>query len=429
MLLLSARAYSLGGGTYTGIEAVSNGLPIMREPRVQTGKRTMLYMAISLACTAAGLILCYLLWQVQFTPGKTLNAVLAEQFAQGLGLGKTFVILTLASEGALLVVAAQAGFIDGPRVLANMALDWWVPRRFASLSERLTTRNGIFLMGTAALVILLHTRGDVSRIVVMYSINVFLTFSLTELAMCRLWVRDRRRRTDWSKKIRIHIVGLAMCVTILGVTVSEKFREGGWLTLVFTAGVIALCFLTHRHYRALQAELATFFGAMPDVHPDTAASSRPLDPESPTAVVLVGGYSGLGVHTLLAALRCFPNQFKNVVFLSVGVVDSGVFKGEETLDRLRRETEQGVDKYVAMTASQGMASTSRWAIGTDLISELERLCLETARAYPHAVFFAGQLAFHRKRWYQSLLHNQTAFALQDRLHPQGHTLVILPARI
>ena len=70
MLLLFVRAYSLGGGTYTGIEAVSNGLPIMREPRVQTGKRTMLYMATSLAFTAAGLLLCYLLWHVQPVPGQ-----------------------------------------------------------------------------------------------------------------------------------------------------------------------------------------------------------------------------------------------------------------------------------------------------------------------------------------------------------------------
>ena len=429
MLLLFARAYSLGGGTYTGIEAVSNGLPIMREPRVRTGKRTMLYMAISLACTAAGLIVCYLLWQVQFVEGKTLNAVLAERFAQDFGLGRTFVVLTLVSEGALLVVAAQAGFIDGPRVLANMALDWWVPRRFASLSERLTTRNGIVLMGAAALAILFYTGGSVGRIVVMYSINVFLTFSITELAMCRLWVRDRRRRPDWNRKIRIHIVGLTMCATILLVTVSEKFREGGWLTLALTGGVIALCFLTHRHYRALQGQLRALFGTVADVRPDPAAPPRPVDPTLPTAVILVGGYSSLGIHTLLAALRSFPGQFKNIVFLSVGVIDSGVFKGEDMLERLRRQTEQGLRKYVALAAGQGIPAAYQLAIGTDLISELERLCRETARDFPHAIFFAGQLAFHRKRWYQSLLHNQTAFALQERLQPLGHTLVILPARI
>jgi amino acid transporter len=429
LLLLFARAYSLGGGTYTGIEAVSNGLPIMREPRVRTGKRTMLYMAISLACTAAGLIVCYLLWQVQFEEGKTLNAVLAERFAQDVGLGRTFVILTLVSEGALLVVAAQAGFIDGPRVLANMALDWWVPRRFASLSERLTTRNGIVLMGTAALATLLYANGDVRRIVVMYSINVFLTFSITELSMCRLWVRDRRQRPDWSKKIRIHIAGLMMCVTILVVTVFEKFREGGWLTLAITGCVVALCFLVHRHYRLLQGQLAALFGSVAKVRPDAATPVRPVDPALPTAVILVGGYSSLGIHTLLAALRNFPGQFKNAVFLSVGVIDSGVFKGDDMLDRLRRQIEQGLQKYVELAAGQGIPAICRSAIGTDLICELERLCMETARDFPQAIFFAGQLAFQRKRWYQSLLHNQTAFALQERLHPMGHTLVILPARI
>ncbi len=78
MLLLFIHAYSLGGGTYTGIEAVSNGLPIMREPRVRTAKRTMLYMAVSLAFTAAGLLVCYRSWHIQPVPGKTLNAVLVE---------------------------------------------------------------------------------------------------------------------------------------------------------------------------------------------------------------------------------------------------------------------------------------------------------------------------------------------------------------
>ncbi|HEU5359258.1 MAG TPA: APC family permease, partial [Gemmatimonadales bacterium] len=122
MTLLFVRAYSLGGGTYTGIEAVSNGLPIMRDPKVRTGKRTMLYMATSLAFTAGGLIVCYLLWGIGPVEGKTMNAVLVERMVGGMPFGHLFLILTLFSEGALLVVAAQAGFIDGPRVLANMAV-------------------------------------------------------------------------------------------------------------------------------------------------------------------------------------------------------------------------------------------------------------------------------------------------------------------
>ena len=199
VVFIFLRAFSLGGGTYTGIEAVSNGLSIMREPRVETGKRTMLYMGVSLAATAAGLLLCYLLWSVQWTPGKTMNAVLAERFAGSIPLGGIFVVLLLLSEGAILVVAAQAGFVDGPRVLANMAVDSWVPRRFAALSERLTTQNGILLMGAAGLGALLYTGGEVQHIVVLYSINVFLTFSMTMLAMVRLWLGRRKERADWKR--------------------------------------------------------------------------------------------------------------------------------------------------------------------------------------------------------------------------------------
>src|SRR5262249_34076998 len=114
MLLIFFRAYSLGGASYTGIEAVSNGLAIMREPRVPTGKRTMVLMATSLAVTAGGILLAYLLLHVEPRGDTPMNALLAEKFSEGwrvagVDLGQAFVILLLVSEGALLVVAAQTG--------------------------------------------------------------------------------------------------------------------------------------------------------------------------------------------------------------------------------------------------------------------------------------------------------------------------------
>ncbi|MDQ5871826.1 MAG: APC family permease, partial [Acidobacteriota bacterium] len=162
MLLLFFRAYSLGGGTFTGIEAVSNGLQIMREPRAETGKKTMTYMAVSLAVTASGILVAYLLLHTRPAAGKTMNALLAESVfggwsVAGLPLGYWLVLVTMVSEGMLLFVAAQAGFIDGPRVMANMAVDSFLPHRFAALSERLTMQNGVLLMGAAALVMLFYT--------------------------------------------------------------------------------------------------------------------------------------------------------------------------------------------------------------------------------------------------------------------------------
>ena len=99
--------------------------------------------------------------------------------------------MELVTEAALLVVAAQAGFIGGPRVLANLAVDSWMPHRFAALSERLNTDNGILIMGALALVGLWWTDGDITTLVVMYAINVFLSFSLTMLGMMRWWLRSQ----------------------------------------------------------------------------------------------------------------------------------------------------------------------------------------------------------------------------------------------
>ena len=117
-----------------------------------------------------------------------MNFLLTERFVSetwlgGHWYGDAFLWITIISEGALLFVAAQAGFIDGPRVLANLAHDSWAPHWFANLSERLSTHNGIGLMGGAALAALWFTGGDVTTLVIMYSINVFLTFSLSMIVL------------------------------------------------------------------------------------------------------------------------------------------------------------------------------------------------------------------------------------------------------
>src|SRR4029453_2225175 len=236
-VFLVLHAYSLGGGTYTGIEAVSNGLQALREPRVETGKKTLLYMSTSLAFTASGLLLCYLLNQVAHQPGKTLNASLFEKIYPSFfspDSAYVLVIVTLLTEAAILLVAAQTGFIDGPRVLSNMAIDSWVPHRFSHLSDHLVTQYGVWFMGLASLGFLLYTGGDVRLLVVMYSINVFLTFSLSQLGMCRHWWEVRQQEELWWRKLLLNGFGFTLTLTILAVTTIVKFAEGGWVTVLVT---------------------------------------------------------------------------------------------------------------------------------------------------------------------------------------------------
>lgn len=429
MVMLLFHAFSLGGGTYTGIEAVSNGIPVMRHPQAQTAQRTMRYMAASLAFTATGLLVCYLLWDIRPVDGKTMNAVLVERRSTGWMLGPVFVYATMLSAAALLVVAAQAGFVDGPRVLANMALDSWVPRRFASLSERLTAQNGIVLVGGAALAALLYTRGAVGVLVVMYSINVFLTFSLSLLGMTIDTLGRRREERRWRRRLALFAFGLGLCVTILCITVVEKFGQGGWITLAVTASVTVLCLLTRRHYSAVAAAVNRTFAGLDRVPGVAVAETHQLDPTRPTAVMLVTSFGGLGMHTLLNAMRAFPGHFRNVVFVSVGVIDSGGFKGAESLDALRAQTEAMLARYTEAARSMGLAATHRLAIGTDPVEEAERLCRAVAVEFPGATFIAGHLLFARQTWAQRLLHNETAYAIQRRLQWAGLNMMILPARI
>lgn len=429
ILLLFVRAYSLGGGTYTGIEAVSNGLQIMREPRVKTGKRTMIYMATSLAFTAGILFLCYSLVGVKPVEGKTLNAVLADTLFGNWPMGNWISFITIFSEGALLLVAAQAGFVDGPRVMSNMASDSWFPHRFAALSVRLTMRNGILLMGIAAIALLFYTGGSVSALVVMYSINVFITFSLSQLGMSKFFIQRRKDDPQWFRHLLVHLVGLLLCLTILVITTIEKFAEGGWMTLVITSVVIGLCYLINGHYVRVRQGMKDLDETLLDVPLSAHGEPPAIDRNAPTAIQLVSGYSGFGVHTLFSILSTFPKTYKNVVFVSVALIDSGSFKGAEEVEALEASVKAGLEKYVAMAHKLGFAAEYRTALATDVVESAVNLCKEVAEEFPRSTVFTGQITFRLEKFYHRLLHNETAFAIQRRLQWDGLTTVIMPIRV
>ncbi|MCX6574208.1 MAG: APC family permease [Candidatus Aminicenantes bacterium] len=430
MALLFLRAFSMGGGTFTGIEAVSNGLQIMREPRVHNGKRTMLYLSTSLALTAGGILVCYLFLGVSPVAGKTLNAVLAGEIFGGWRLGGLLALITIFSEGALLLVAAQTGFVDGPRVMANMAVDYWFPHRFASLSSRLTMQNGVLLMGGSAILLLVYSRGRISTLVVMYSINVFLTFSLSELGMSRFFIRGRKKEPHWKKHLPVHLMGLTVCLTILIITTFEKFTHGGWLTLVITSIVILLCYLIKGHYNRVRKGVRELDDMLTAgiAHKGTY-NAEPTDPKEMTAIQLVSGYSGFGVHTFLSIIRGFPGLYKNFVFISVSEVDAGAFKGADAVSCLDGSTCEALRKYVDLARRLGFPAESRHDMGIDVVETASNLCERVAKEFPKSTVFAGQTVFRRPGIVNRILHNETAFAIQQELRWKGITTVILPIRI
>lgn len=430
---LFLRAYSLGGGTYTGIEAISNNVNTLAEPRVRNGKLAMLFMALSLAFTAGGIIVLYLLWDAKHVDGQTLNAVTFQAIISTLDMpawiNTSALVVVLALEAGLLLIAANTGFLGGPAVMANMAVDSWVPHHFRQLSSRLVTQNGIIVMGISALLILIWSKGSVALLVVLYSINVFLTFSLTLLGLSVHWWRERRSVRDWKRKLGLSLLGLIVSGGILLVTLVEKFSEGGWVTVLITGLVVGFCLLIRKHYDETKTKLREIEKLFALSVKTGICTPKKLDPELPTAVFMVDDNRGVGIHTIMWVMRLFPDHFKNFIFLSVGEVDTQSYDSNATIRSMQYKTENTLCYYASFCEAQGLQATWQMTYGTEPVQALDELAQKIYAEYPNSVCFAAKLIFSHDNLLVRWLHNQTALGLQRRLHLRGQQLVILPMKV
>lgn len=439
-LFIILKAYSMGAGTFTGIEAVSNGMPILREPKVITAKRTMMLMAISLSFIVLGLMVAYALYNVQISSTKTLNAVLFDSMTATWGKfwADGFIMVTLISEAALLFVAAQTGFIDGPRIMANMAIDHWFPKKYASLSDRLVTMNGVLIMGFAAIILMLISKGSVALLVVLYSINVFITFSISQLGMVRHWWISRSKLDHWRRKLAVNGIGFILTTFILISVTIIKFTQGGWITLVITGLFIVLALNIKRHYfkttTLLQklrlkayAELKIALDEIPVA--ERTESLVPFDPNGKTAIILVSGFGGTGLYTFLRINENFRGVYKNFIFIRIGIINSKIYKGSVELDNFKASVKEDGLKYVKIANQFGFYSKSMWTIGTDPVNEVYRIVKKLMPKLANPTFFGGQLVFSKAFFMSQLLHNHTIFSIQKRFFKFGIPIVIFPIKM
>ena len=296
------------------------------------------------------------------------------------------------------------------------------------LSERLVVQNGILFMGLASILILVLTRGSVQTLIVMYSINVFITFSLSQLGMCIHWVRTRAPHR--GKKLAVNLIGLLMSLSILAVTITIKFKEGGWITLVLTLSFIGVCLLIRRHYNQVKDMMKRLDTVMVQVQQMTGKHEPPArDGAAPTAVLFVRNFGGLGIHSFLNIHRIFPGYFKNFVFISIGVVDWQSFKGAEEVKNLEGHITDELKKYVRMANDFGFYAEAIQSVDIDTLEVVEERCEEIQRKYNKAIFFVGKLVFEEENLLTRFLHNQTAYSIQRILQFKGIPSIILPIRV
>ena len=437
VLSIFLKAFSMGGGTYTGLEAVSNNVNTLSEPRVRTAKITMFLVAISLAFMAAGIILLYLLWGVGKVPGQTLNAttfyaITEGWYFNGIQLGKFVVPIVLILEAGLLIVAANAGFLAGPNVVASMASDEWMPKSFSSLSSRLVQKNGILFMAICAIATLIITNGSVHILVVLYSINVFITFSLSLLGLTIYWLRHRKRQRNWLSKMLVALAGFIVCFSILMVTIFEKFYEGGWITILITSVFVLVGWSIKKIYERFRHNLALTESQFDDFHEQCQSPSsilETIDKKAPTAAIIVDQTFGSGMNCLLQIKKLFPGIFKNFIFVTVGEVDSNTLREERKWRDMRRKTKSVLSKYKNYCNANGRFAKAYIGYDTDIVEKLSQLTDRVAKDYENVIFFGTKFIFDNENIFTQILFNHVPYIMQRRLHVKGLNMVILPMKI
>ncbi len=153
------------------------------------------------------------------------------------------------------------------------------------------------------------------------------------------------------------------------------------------------------------------------------------DPQDKTAILLVNGFNGLGLHTLFSIIRLFGGTFKNFVFIQVGTVDAGNFKGIEEVAHMKAEVKKELDRYVNYMRCHGYYASAYSSFGTDVVDEIAALTPQILERFPNAILFGGQLVFPTTSFLSGVFHNHTIFAVQRRFYSEGIPVVILPIRV
>jgi hypothetical protein len=216
--------------------------------------------------------------------------------------------------------------------------------------------------------------------------------------------------------------------------------EGGWITLLITGLFIVLAINIKRHYfRTTVRFMKVRQQAISDLHlalehlplsvQHQPPHSIPFNPNAKTAIILVKGFGGTGLHTFLRINESFKGIYQNYIFIRVGIINSKIYRGSEELDHFKNLVKEDGKKYVDIANQFGFYGKSIWTIGTDPVEEVYKMVKKMMPLLPNPTFFGGQMVFSKTFYLSQLLHNHTIFAIQKRFFKFGIPIVIFPIKV
>ena len=383
---LLLRAFSSGAVALSGVEAISNGIQAFRKPESRNAAITLTWVAFILGALFLGIAVLASHLRPTLSPDETLLSTMGHAV---FGDGLLYIILQ-ASTAAILTLSANTAFADFPRLSGIVASDGYLPRQFANRGDRLVLSNGILVLMFAAAGLLIAFGGEVSALIPLFAVGLFMSFTLSQSGMVvHHW---RGREPGWQRRLAVNAVGAFATAVVTVVVVVSKFTEGAWVPTLVIPLLVLLFWSIHRHYTRVDRALA-------------CPPGTPLPEIVHTVVVLVPSRVHAGVLESLAYAKSLRPQYLHAVHVA--------FDEESGEQMLATWAEYHFDIDLDVVSSPYRALTRPVLQYVDTLDE----------QWPHDTVTVVIPEFVVHRWWEALLHNQTALLLKARLLLRKGTVV------
>ena len=393
-ILLLLRAFAGGSVALTGVEAIANGVPAFKPPESKNAANTMTAMAVLLGILFVGLTIVSVAYGLRPTEagGPSIVAMAAEVT---FGAGSPLVPVFAAATALILFLAANTSFNAFPRLAAILAEDGYMPRQFAFRGDRLAYSWGIVLLAAIAFGLLWAFGGDTHALIPLYSVGVFLCFTLSQAGMVKHW--REVRESGWQWRLTVNAFGGVLTAVVLGIVVFEKFRDGAYLVVILVPLLVAMMLFINRQYARSRRELA--------VRPELIVGP-PVREER--VVVPIPGLDRSTVQAIKVG-RSIDDDIR-AVFIS---------DDAEHAAKVRADFERqvpGVPLVVVESPYRALAGP--------LLAYLDVLDMAWPPDKPEPITFVVIPEYVAKSWWERLLYNQSAKRLRSMLLGRPHTVIV-----
>ncbi|MHB8417968.1 MAG: APC family permease [Myxococcales bacterium] len=398
-LWLLLKAFASGCTAMTGVEAVSNAVPVFREPRIPLARRTLTVIILALAALLGGIAWLCLAYGIGATvPGEPgYQSVLSMVTAAVVGRG-IFYRFTMLAVVSVLALSANTSFADFPRLCHMLAHDGYLPDAFAVRGRRLVYTGGILVLAALAAGLLVLFGGITDRLIPLFAIGAFLAFTLSQAGMVRHWLRvGGARGSLWINAVGAGATGLTLAVIAV-----SKFAEGAWLTLLAVPLLVYLFLRVKRHYRDIERQIAT------------VAPLEPPEPRAPVVVLPVAAWNRVSQHGLSFALRLSSDV--HVVQVRTETDDPDELEANWDLLIRSRARACGLCEPKLVILTSDFREFFRPLIDYVLDLEAKNEDRDIAVVIPDLVL---------PHWYESLLHNNRGTFLRTLLRLRGSSRVVI----